>query len=64
MANPLRVLIVEDEPAARRRLRRFLVEEGVEVIGEADDGESAVSAILKEDVDVVFLDVEMPGMDG
>lgn len=61
----MRVLIVDDEPPARARMRRLL--EGhadIEVIGEAADGEAAVSLIDRERPDVVFLDVQMPGLDG
>jgi two-component system LytT family response regulator len=61
----LRALIVDDEPLARRgvilRLRRF---KDVEVIGECGDGASAVEKIMKLSPDVVFLDVQMPVMDG
>lgn len=61
----MRVLIVDDEPLARRgivlRLRKF---KDVEVIGECRDGSSAVEKICKLSPDVVFLDVQMPGMDG
>lgn len=61
----MRVLIVDDEPLARRgvalRLRRF---GDVEVVGECGDGRSAVQKILERSPDVVFLDIQMPGMDG
>ena len=61
----MRALIVDDEPLARRgvvlRLRKF---EDVEIIGECADGSSAVEKILELSPDVVFLDVQMPGMDG
>ena len=61
----MRVLIVDDEPLARRgvvhRLRRF---KDVEIIGECGDGVSAVEKILERTPDVVFLDIQMPGMDG
>lgn len=61
----LRVLIVDDEPAARRKTRRFLEEhEDVEVIGEAANGASAVERILEDCPDLVFLDVQMPDIDG
>jgi two-component system LytT family response regulator len=56
---------VDDEPLARRgvllRLRKF---EDVEIVGECADGSSAVEKILELSPDVVFLDVQMPGMDG
>jgi len=61
----LRLLIVDDEPVARRRLRRLVREiPDVDVAGEAGDGRSAVSAIRALTPDVVLLDVQMPEMDG
>jgi two-component system, LytTR family, response regulator len=61
----IRALIVDDEPLARRTIRRLLREHAdVEVIGEHADGESAVNAIRVERPDVVFLDVQMPEMSG
>jgi len=61
----VRALIVDDEPLARRgvvlRLRRF---RDVEIVGECGDGHSAVERILAQSPDVVFLDIQMPGMDG
>jgi two-component system LytT family response regulator len=61
----VRALIVDDEPLARRcvlvRLRKFSY---VEVVGECADGPTAVEKILSLAPDVVFLDVQMPGMDG
>jgi two-component system LytT family response regulator len=61
----VRALIVDDEPLARRgvvlRLRKF---KDVEIVGECKDGLSAVEKILELSPDVVFLDVQMPGMDG
>jgi two-component system LytT family response regulator len=61
-----RALIVDDEREARRRLERLLAahSDAVEVIGEAADGPSAVESIRKLEPDVVFLDIEMPGLDG
>src|SRR6266850_2318481 len=62
---PLRVLIVDDEAPARRKALRLLQhEEGVEVVGEADCGETAIAAARKHNPDLVFLDVQMPGLDG
>jgi two-component system, LytTR family, response regulator len=61
----IRVLLVDDEPLARERLRAMLNDQaGVEIVGEAGDGESAIRAIRLEKPDVVFLDIHMPGMDG
>ena len=61
----IRALIVDDEPLARQRLLRLLKDEAdVEVIGEAGDGGEAVAAIRAEKPDLVFLDVQMPVLDG
>src|SRR5215469_4016724 len=61
----LKVLIVDDEPPARERLRGLLAEIGeVEVIGEAANGAEALSHTHDLAPDVVLLDVRMPGMDG
>jgi two-component system, LytTR family, response regulator len=61
----IRTLIVDDEPLARRRVRRLLTgAASVEVIGECGDGESAVAAIREQKPDLVFLDVQMPEMSG
>jgi two-component system LytT family response regulator len=63
--KPLRVLVVDDEAPARRKVLRLLREEaGVEIAGETDSGEAAVEAIKKQSPDLVLLDVQMPGMDG
>ena len=59
------VLIVDDEPIARRGIRRYLAEhDGIEVVGEAANGISAVEQINELHPDIVFLDVQMPGLDG
>jgi two-component system, LytTR family, response regulator len=61
----IRAFIVDDEPLARRGLSRFLKHDPeAEVVGETGDGESAVSEILEKKPDLVFLDVQMPEMDG
>jgi two-component system LytT family response regulator len=61
----LRSLIVDDEPLARRRLRALLrAEPRVEIVGEAEDGAAAVEAIRRLGPDLVWLDVQMPGLDG
>ena len=61
----IRALVVDDEPLGRRAIQRFLGKHtGVDVIGECGDGESAVSAIRERKPDLVFLDVQMPEMDG
>jgi two-component system LytT family response regulator len=61
----IRVAIAEDEPAARARIRRFLkAEEGVDIVAECADGEATVAAISSSTPDVLFLDIEMPILDG
>jgi len=61
----LRVLIVDDEPPARERLRSMLVEFGnFDVAGEAGNGEQALNQVDKLVPDIVLLDVRMPGIDG
>ena len=62
---PIRVLIVDDEVLGRLRVHDLLRdEEGVEVIGEAADGDAAVKAIRELEPDLVFLDVQMPKKSG
>ena len=64
-AKPIRTVIVDDEPLARERMRSLLGSEAdVEVVGEARDGVEAVEAILGQSPDLVFLDVQMPKLDG
>ena len=62
---PARVLIVDDEPLARERLRMLLQdEEGIDVVGEAGDAATAAESIATLSPDLVFLDVQMPGATG
>ena len=64
-AGTVRVLIVDDEPLARDCMRLALRGvPGVKIVGECGDGSSAVEAIRRHVPDVVFLDVQMPGLDG
>ena len=61
----MRVLIVDDEPPARERLRSMLAEnDGFDVIGEAGHGEQALQLVESLQPDIVLLDVRMPGVDG
>ena len=63
--NTIRVLIVDDEPLARERIRTLLkAVRGVQVVGECGDGKRAVKAIRRRRPDLVFLDIQMPEMDG
>src|ERR1700735_2018141 len=60
-----RVLIVDDEPIARRGIRRYLAKhDDIEVVGEAANGISAVDQLNELHPDIVFLDVQMPDLDG
>lgn len=61
----MRALIVDDEAPARAKIRRLLTAAiDVEIVGEASTGRQAVAAIKRSQPDVVFLDVQMPGLDG
>lgn len=61
----IRALIIDDEPIARRGIRRLLESEpDIEVIGECTDGREAIDAIEKQNPDLIFLDVQMPLVDG
>jgi two-component system LytT family response regulator len=61
----LKVLVADDEPLARERLTGLLSQEpDIEVVGQARDGEEAITAIHDDAPDLVFLDVQMPQMNG
>jgi two-component system, LytTR family, response regulator len=63
--SKIRALIVDDESLARQFIRRMLKDEpDVEIVGECNNGQSAAMMIRKHNPDVVFLDVQMPEMDG
>ena len=65
MSRPIRVLIVDDESLGRERVRRLLEgKDDVEVVGECENGVEAVQAIEELSPDLVFLDVQMPELDG
>jgi DNA-binding LytR/AlgR family response regulator len=62
---PVKTLIVDDEDAARSRLCKLLATFGsIDIVGEARDGLEAVDLIVRAAPDLVFLDVQMPGLDG
>ena len=62
---PIRVVVSDDEPIARRRIRRFLRNESdVDVVAECANGREAITAIREHHPDLVFLDVQMPEVDG
>jgi two-component system, LytTR family, response regulator len=61
----IRTVIVDDEPLARERLRALLEGDAeIEIVGECADGRTAVEIISKEAPDLVFLDIQMPELDG
>jgi two-component system LytT family response regulator len=63
--DPLRTLIVDDEALARDTLRRLLARDpDIEVVGDCAGGEAAVLGIRQSEPDIVFLDVQMPEVDG
>ncbi len=64
-ASPVRTVIVDDEPLARDWIREQLrQDEDIEVIAECEDGFQAVETITRTRPDLVFLDIQMPGLDG
>lgn len=63
--NKIRAMVVDDEAMARERVVSLLrQEQDIELIGECSDGEQAVNAITSQQPDLVFLDVQMPAVDG
>ncbi|MCP9212721.1 response regulator [Streptomyces sp. NEAU-Y11] len=68
MAEPertIRVLLVDDHQVVRRGLRTFLeVQDDIDVVGEASDGEEGIARAEELRPDVVLMDVKMPGVDG
>jgi len=61
----IRALILDDEPLARDRLRQLLNEQPeIEMIGECADGREAVEAIRKQSPELIFLDIQMPELNG
>jgi DNA-binding NarL/FixJ family response regulator len=63
--NRIRIIVVDDELSVRRGLRmRLTIEPDIDVVAEAADGSTAVTAATDAQPDVVVMDVQMPGMDG
>ncbi len=61
----IRTLIVDDEPLARERIRLLLEQEpDLEIVGECSDGNEALAAIRRASPDLMFLDIQMPELDG
>jgi DNA-binding NarL/FixJ family response regulator len=63
-AHAARVMLVDDEPALRRSLKRVLEARGIEVVGEAADGSQAIALAGDLKPEVVIMDLRMPVMDG
>ncbi len=65
VSAPMRALIVDDEALARRGLRLRLNDiAGVDIVGECNNGREALAAIASDAPDLVFLDIQMPGLSG
>ena len=65
MNEKITVLIVDDEPLARKFIRRMLENDrSIEIVGECGNGKEAVAVVLEKKPDLVFLDIQMPEMDG
>ena len=65
MSDKIRTLIVDDEPLARERIRDLLaLEADIEVLAECENGQVALAAIRRYAPDLIFLDVQMPELDG
>ena len=61
----LRAYLVDDEPLAIERLARLLAKAGVlKIVGHATDPAEALDVLNREAIDVLFLDIQMPGMNG
>jgi DNA-binding NarL/FixJ family response regulator len=65
MADPIRVLLVDDHAVVREGLRNFLaLQDGLEIVGEAGDGNEAIEQAQRLTPDVILMDLVMPGLDG
>jgi two-component system, NarL family, response regulator LiaR len=65
MADSIRVLLVDDHAVVREGLRNFLaLQDGLEIVGEAGDGNEAIDQAQRLEPDVILMDLVMPGLDG
>lgn len=62
----MKCILIDDEALARQRMRDLISDSGfeLEIVGEAEDGRSAIVLIKETQPDIIFLDIQMPGMDG
>ena len=60
----LKLMLVDDEPLARQRLRRLIDEGKYRVVAEADSGQAALEQVKQHQPDIILMDIRMPGMDG
>jgi DNA-binding NarL/FixJ family response regulator len=59
-----RVLVVDDHPSFRKCVRALLISEGFEIVGEAEDGESALALAAELSPDLILLDIQLPDISG
>jgi two-component system, NarL family, response regulator DegU len=64
VAEPIRLLLVDDHRMLRETMKRSMLDDGFDVVGEASDGQEGVELALRLEPDVVLMDVTMPEMDG
>ncbi|MFC7430381.1 MULTISPECIES: response regulator [unclassified Agrococcus] len=65
MTAPIRVLVVDDHEVVRAGIVALLAAaDGIEVVGEADDGEAAIARVAAHEPDVILMDLRMPGLGG
>lgn len=63
--TPIRVVLADDQPEVRRALTTYLTRDGrFEIVGQAEDGQEAVSLVRSERPDAIILDLAMPNMNG
>ena len=61
---PIRVVLADDHVLVRQSLRSFLEREGIQVVGEASDGQEVIGVVSRLDPEVAVLDISMPLMNG
>ncbi len=61
----IRTMLVDDEPLARKNLQLLLArDESIDIVAQCENGNDALLTLQKEDLDLVYLDIQMPGMSG